>query len=390
MATQESALQNSVGFGPAELTFGQKVWSINWVLVLIVAVIAMVGFLTLYSTAGGTSDTWVMRQLIRFGIGVVAMFVVALVDIRIWYRFAYAGYLGALGLLAIVEVLGTVEMGAQRWVDIGVFNLQPSEIMKLALVLALARYFHGRTDEQVGQIRWLFVPLLMIAVPVALVLRQPDLGTAILIVLGSLAILFLAGVKIWKFVVAMVATGGAIPLIWGYLHTYQKSRVLTFFDPERDPLGAGYHIIQSKIALGSGGLLGKGFMQGTQSHLNFLPEKHTDFIFTVFAEEFGLFGGLVLLALYTVVIAAGFIIALRARNQFGRLLGLGVVSTFFIYVFINIAMVMGLLPVVGVPLPLISYGGTAMVTILAGFGLLMNVHIHREVRIPRRPGSVEN
>ena len=389
MATQEGTLQGALGFRQDELTFGQKVWSINWILVLIMLVIATIGFLTLYSTAGGTSDTWVMRQLIRFGIGVVAMFVVALIDIRIWYRFAYAGYLGALGLLAVVEVLGTVEMGAQRWVDIGVFNLQPSEIMKLALVLALARYFHGRTDEQVGQLRWLFVPLLMIAVPVALVLRQPDLGTAILIVLGGLALLFLAGVRIWKFAVAVVAAGGAIPLVWGYLHAYQRSRVLTFFDPERDPLGAGYHIIQSKIALGSGGLIGKGFMQGTQSHLNFLPEKHTDFIFTVFAEEFGLFGGLVLLALYTLVIAAGFIISLRIRNQFGRLLGLGVTATFFIYVFINIAMVMGLIPVVGVPLPLISYGGTAMVTILAGFGLLMNVHIHREARIPRRPGSVE-
>ncbi|MDA0261105.1 MAG: rod shape-determining protein RodA [Proteobacteria bacterium] len=390
MAIQEGSIQSGLGFRPVELTFGQKVWSINWPLVLIVLVIAGVGFLTLYSTAGGTSATWVMRQLIRFAIGVVAMFVVALVDIRLWYRFAYAGYLGALGLLVVVEVLGTIEMGAQRWVNIGVFNLQPSEIMKLALVLALARYFHGRSDEQVGEMRWLLAPLLMIAVPVALVLRQPDLGTAVLIVLGGLAILFLAGVKIWKFAVAFVATASAIPLIWGYLHDYQKNRVLTFFDPERDPLGAGYHIIQSKIALGSGGLFGKGYMQGTQSHLNFLPEKHTDFIFTVFAEEFGLFGGLGLLTLYTLVIAAGFIIALRARNQFGRLLGLGVTATFFIYVFINVAMVMGLIPVVGVPLPLISYGGTAMVTIFAGFGLLMNVHIHREVRIPRRPGSVEN
>ena len=389
MATQEGSLHSGLGFRPVELTFGQKVWSINWPLVLIVLVIAAIGFLTLYSTAGGASDTWVLRQLIRFGIGLVAMFVVALIDIRLWYRFAYAGYLGALGLLGVVEVLGTVEMGAQRWVDIGVFNLQPSEIMKLALVLALARYFHGRTEEEVGLIRWLFIPLLMIAVPVALVLRQPDLGTAILIVLGGLAILFLAGVRIWKFAFAFVAAAGAIPLVWGYLHDYQKSRVLTFFDPERDPLGAGYHIIQSKIALGSGGLLGKGFMQGTQSHLNFLPEKHTDFIFTVFAEEFGLFGGLALLFLYTLVMAAGFIISLRARNQFGRLLGLGVTATFFIYAFINIAMVMGLIPVVGVPLPLISYGGTAMVTILAGLGLLMNVHIHREVRIPRRPGSVD-
>jgi len=384
----DGSIQTALGFGPVQLTLGQKIWSINWGLVLLVLVIAGIGFLTLYSAAGGDSDTWVVRQIIRFAIGVVVMFVVALIDIRFWYRFAYAGYLGALGLLGVVELVGTVEGGAQRWVDIGVFNLQPSEIMKLALVLALARYFHGRTEEQVRQLRGLMVPLLMIIVPVALVLRQPDLGTAILIVLGGIAILFLVGVRIWKFVVAFLAVAGSIPLAWGYLRDYQKSRVLTFFDPERDPLGAGYHIIQSKIALGSGGLVGKGFLLGTQSHLNFLPEKHTDFIFTVFAEEFGLFGGLVLLALYILTIAVGFIISFRVRSQFGRLLGLGVTTTFFIYVFINIAMVMGLIPVVGVPLPLISYGGTAMVTILAGFGLLMNVHIHREVRIPRRPGSV--
>ncbi len=384
----DGSSQTALGFGPVELTLGQKIWSINWGLLLLVFVIAGIGFLTLYSAAGGDSDTWVVRQIIRFAIGVVVMFTVALIDIRFWYRFAYAGYLGALGLLGVVEIVGTVEGGAQRWVDIGVFNLQPSEIMKLALVLALARHFHGRTEEQVGQLRGLMVPLLMMIVPVALVLRQPDLGTAILIVLGGITILFLVGVRIWKFVVAFVAVAGLIPLVWGHLRDYQKSRVLTFFDPERDPLGAGYHIIQSKIALGSGGIVGKGFLLGTQSQLNFLPEKHTDFIFTVFAEEFGLFGGLVLLALYILTIAAGFIISFRVRSQFGRLLGLGVTATFFIYVFINIAMVMGLIPVVGVPLPLISYGGTAMVTILTGFGLLMNVHIHREVRIPRRPGSV--
>ena len=291
------------------------------------------------------------------------------------------------GRLVVVEAAGTIEGGAQCWVAVGVFNLQPSEIMKLALVLALARYFHARSEEQVGQLRWLLVPLLMMAAPAALVLRQPDLGTAILIVLGGIAILFLAGVRLRAFAVAFAALAAAVPLVWGHLHDYQQSRVLTFFDPERDPLGAGYHIIQSKIALGAGGLAGKGFLLGSQSQLNFLPEKHTDFIFTVFAEEFGLFGGLTLLALYVLIIAAGFAISLRARSHFGRLLGLGVTATFFIYVFINVAMVTGLIPVVGVPLPLISYGGTAMVTILAGFGLLMNVHIHGEVRIPRRPGG---
>ena len=387
MAVGGGSIHTALGPRPVELTLGRKVRSLNWSLILVVLAIAGIGLLTLYSAAGGSSEGWVVRQLVRLAVGMLAMFVVALIDIRIWYRFAYAGYLAALGLLVVVEAAGTIEGGAQRWVAVGVFNLQPSEIMKLALVLALARYFHARSEEQVGQLRWLLVPLLMMAAPAALVLRQPDLGTAILIVLGGIAILFLAGVRLRAFAVAFAALAAAVPLVWNHLHDYQRSRVLTFFDPERDPLGAGYHIIQSKIALGAGGVAGKGFLLGSQSQLNFLPEKHTDFIFTVFAEEFGLFGGLTLLALYVLVIAAGFVISLRASSHFGRLLGLGVTATFFIYVFINVAMVTGLIPVVGVPLPLISYGGTAMVTILAGFGLLMNVHIHGEVRIPRRPGA---
>jgi len=270
---------------------------------------------------------------------------------------------------------------------LGYFNLQPSELMKIALVLALARYFHGLNMEDVARPTRLLVPLVMVFAPAALVLRQPDLGTALMLVMASGAIFFVAGVRLWKFGLIIVSGMVAAPVGWQFLHEYQKQRILTFLNPEADPLGAGYHIIQSKIALGSGGMMGKGFMQGTQGHLNFLPEMQTDFIFTMLAEEFGLVGGLGLLALYSLLLAFGAIIAMRAYSQFGRLVAMGVTVTFFLYVFINIAMVMGLIPVVGVPLPLISYGGTAMMTLLIGFGLLIGVWVHRDVIIGRRGGE---
>lgn len=274
-------------------------------------------------------------------------------------------------------------MGAQRWIDLGVIQLQPSELMSVALVLALARYFHHLDEDNIAKLRYLVVPVLMIIVPVALVLKQPDLGTALVLLMGGVALLFLAGVRFWMFAVMGVASAGALPLIWRFLRDYQKSRIYTFLNPDSDPLGAGYHILQSKIALGSGGLFGKGFLLGTQSHLSFLPEKQTDFIFTTLAEEFGLFGGLVLIGLYTAMIAYACAIALRSRNHFGRLLGFGIVVNFFLYVFINIAMVTGLIPVVGVPLPLVSYGGTAMLTVMFGFGLVMAVYVDRDVRLNR-------
>jgi rod shape determining protein RodA len=255
--------------------------------------------------------------------------------------------------------------------------------MKVALTLALARYFHGLAIEDVHRPLRLVVPALFILMPAVLVLKQPDLGTALMLLMCGGAMFFLAGVRLWKFAVVIAAAGGALPLIWGHMRDYQRNRIYTFLDPENDPLGSGYHILQSKIALGSGGLFGKGFLLGTQSHLNFLPEKQTDFIFTMLAEELGLVGGLALLSLYTLVFVYGFAIALRSRSHFGRLLGLGITINFFLYVFINTAMVMGLIPVVGVPLPLISYGGTAMLTVLFGFGLLMSVYIHRDTRIGR-------
>jgi rod shape determining protein RodA len=274
-------------------------------------------------------------------------------------------------------------MGAQRWINLGVFQLQPSEVMKIALVLALARYFNGLTYGEVGNLLNLIIPLAMVAMPALLVLRQPDLGTALMMIAGSGAIFFLAGVRIWKFLALIFAGLAAIPIVWQFLHAYQQKRILTFLNPESDPLGSGYHILQSKIALGSGGIFGKGFLKGSQSHLNFLPEKQTDFIFTMLAEEFGMVGALGLIGLYVLVLAYGFAIAIRARSQFGRLVALGVSTTLFLYLFINVAMVMGLIPVVGVPLPMISYGGTAMLTMMTGLGLMLGVSVHRDVRIAR-------
>ncbi len=368
-------------------SIGQRLWQVHWLFVLVLVLTASVGFLMLYSAANGNFDPWASRQMIRFAVGIVVMLVVALTNIRFWLRYAYVLYGATLALLGAVELGGTIGMGAQRWIDIGFINLQPSELMKVALVLALARYFHGGNIEDIGHPTFLIAPLLMVLSPVVLVLRQPDLGTALMLLIGSGAIFFVAGVRIWKFALLLVLALGSAPVGWQFLREYQKNRVITFLNPEMDPLGSGYHIIQSKIAFGSGGIFGKGFLQGSQSHLNFLPEKQTDFIFTMLAEEWGLLGGLGLLTLYVLILAYGFSISLSCRNHFGRLVGMGVTTTFFLYVFINIAMVMGLIPVVGVPLPLISYGGTAMMTLLFGFGLLMAVHIHREESIGRGGGE---
>ena len=372
----------SVTGAPVRLTIWQKLAHLNWPLVLLLVMTTAFGIAMLYSAAQGW-DPWASRQLVRFGAGLAMMLVIALIDIRIWMRYAYAIYFVALALLVVVEVAGSSGMGAQRWISLGGFNFQPSEFMKMALVLGLARYFHSVGLEDIGRLRFLIVPLAMILAPAALVLRQPDLGTAIMLLLGGAAILFMVGVRLWKFAVVIALGLGALPVAWSVLLPYQRRRILTFLDPESDPLGAGYHILQSKIALGSGGIAGKGFLLGTQSQLNFLPERHTDFIFTMLAEELGLIGGLALLSLYFVMLAYAVAVSLRVRNQFGRILGVGVCFTVFLYVFINVAMVMGLVPVVGVPLPLISYGGTAMLSVLIGFGLLLSASIHRDIPVGR-------
>ena len=372
---------------PPDFTITQKLLNIHWFLVFLICLTSAIGIALLYSAAHGNFQPWASRQLLRFGVGMVVMLAVSLVDIRIWLRFSYVFYIISFLLLALVELMGFVGMGAQRWLDLGYFNLQPSELMKITLILALAHYFHGLTFDDVSNPTRLVLPIVMVIAPAALVLRQPDLGTALMLMLASCAIFFVAGVRLWKFGLVSILAVISAPVAWHFMHDYQKRRVLTFINPESDPLGAGYHIIQSKIALGSGGLLGKGFMQGTQGHLNFLPEMQTDFIFTMLAEEFGLVGGLGLLGLYILLVGFGAIIAVRSNSQFGRLTAMGVTITFFLYAFINIAMVMGLIPVVGVPLPLISYGGTALMTLLIGFGLLIGVWIHKDVTIGRRGGD---
>ena len=373
--------------GRPALTLRHKLGQMSWGLVALLMMVAFVGFAMLYSAANGSLEPWASRQMVRFGVGMVLMFIVAMIDIRQLHRFAYAFFVFALLLLVAVEVMGRVGMGAQRWIDLGVFQLQPSELMKLALVLALARYFHGLGPEGIAKMKALIGPIVLIGVPTALVLKQPDLGTAMLLAAGGVALCFAAGIQWRYFIGAGVAFAAALPIGWQMLHDYQRQRILTYLDPSTDPLGAGYHILQSKIALGSGGMFGKGFMAGTQSHLEFLPEMQTDFIFTMLAEELGMAGALLLLLLYVLIIAYGIGVSLRATSQFGRLVALGVTVTFFLYVFINIAMVTGLVPVVGVPLPLISYGGTAMMTLMVGFGMLASVHVHRDTPVPRRPGG---
>jgi len=373
-----------------KVSIGQKLLHLHWLFVVLLALTAGIGFAMLYSAGGGNLDPWASRQMVRFGVGLLGMVIIAVTDIRLWLRYAYAFYFMVLVLLVAVEIAGFVGMGAQRWISFGLFNVQPSELMKVALVLGLARYFHGGSIEDVGRPMFLIPPLLMVVIPAILIVRQPDLGTTLMLVLASIAMFFAAGVRMWKFILAGILGLIGAPVAWfTILRDYQKQRILTFMDPETDTLGAGYHIIQSKIALGSGGMFGKGFMQGTQSHLNFLPEKQTDFIFTMLAEEFGLVGGLTLLSLYILLLTYGVVIAVSSRNHFGRLVAIGVNVTFFLYIFINIAMVMGLIPVVGVPLPLVSYGGTAMLTLLFGFGLLLCVHIHRDLTIGRRDSGDE-
>jgi rod shape determining protein RodA len=356
---------------------------LSWGLIFLLTLIACIGFTALYSAANGHLDPWASRQMVRFTVGIAGMITVAMIDIRLFHRFAYIIYGGCFILLIIVEAKGRIGMGAQRWIDLGIIQLQPSELMKIAVVLALARYFHRAEPSDVRRVTFLIPAAILVLVPVGLIALQPDLGTALMIGIASTGVFFIAGAPIWMFLAAIAAVAGAIPIGWHFMHDYQRQRVLTFLNPERDPLGAGYHITQSKIALGSGGVSGKGFLHGTQSHLNFLPEKQTDFIFTLWAEEWGLLGGLFLLAIFGLIFAYGIWISLRCRHAFGRIVALGLTINFSVYVFINIAMVMGLIPVVGAPLPLVSYGGTAMLAVLCGFGIVMSCNIYRDAKLSR-------
>jgi len=367
------------------LSIASKVLRVNWALMLLVGAIAAIGFLMLYSVAGGSVDPWAGRQMTRFGVGLILMTIVALIDVRFWKWASPFAYLGALGLLVAVEFVGETGMGAQRWLRLGPLTLQPSEVMKVALVMALARYYAWLDGSRTSRPLWLIPPLALIALPAVLVLKQPDLGTALLLCLGGTVVMFLAGVSWWYFAGAGTLGGAGIWAVlaskgteWQVLKDYQYRRIETFLDPSRDPLGAGYHITQSKIAMGSGGLTGRGFMQGTQSRLNFLPEKHTDFIFTTLSEEFGAVGSMSLLALYALLLVFGFASMAANRDRFGALLTGGLTATCFFFWAVNMAMVMGLIPIVGVPLPLVSYGGSAMLVLLIAFGLMQSAHIHRK------------
>ncbi|MDT8345623.1 MAG: rod shape-determining protein RodA [Thermohalobaculum sp.] len=380
-----SVSESRAAASAGRLSLARRLLRLDWGLVLLLVAIASVGFLILYSVAGGSLDPWSGRQMTRFGAGLAIMLIVALIDIRFWRWASPLAYLVALALLVGVEVAGETGMGATRWIALGPIQLQPSELMKIAIVLALARYYTWLSADLVSHPLWLIPPVLMILLPMALVLRQPDLGTALLIGMSGAVVLFLAGVSLWYFGAAAAVAGGTVWAVmasrgteWQLLKDYQYRRILTFLDPGQDPLGAGYHITQSKIAMGSGGFSGRGFMQGTQSRLNFLPEKQTDFIFTTLSEEFGFVGSASLLALYVLVIAFCFVSMARNRDRFGALITGGLAATFFFFWSINMAMVMGLLPVVGVPLPLVSYGGSAMLVLLIAFGLIQSAHIHRK------------
>lgn len=359
----------------------EKLWQIPWSFVLLLAAIAGIGYIALYSAGGGSPEAYAAKHAIRFGFGLVMMLSIGLMDIRLIARLAWPAYLGGIALLVLVLVHGNVGKGAQRWIDIGPLQLQPSELAKILLVLALASWFHRASWERIGNPLFLIPPAIAVLVPVGLILKQPNLGTALITAMVGAAVFWAAGVRWWKFALGLGGAAVAAPIAYEHLHDYQRARITTFFDPESDPLGAGYNIIQSKIALGSGGLWGKGFLQGTQGHLNFLPEKQTDFIFTMLAEEFGLVGALTTLALLLLVVAFCYLVAFRSRHQFGRLLAIGLGTNFFLYCFVNIAMVTGSIPVGGVPLPLISHGGSAMLTVMLGFGLLLSAYVHRDAEM---------
>jgi rod shape determining protein RodA len=366
-----------------------KLAQIDWTLMLVLCLIAGTGAAMLYSISGLSWEPWAAKHLVRFGLCIGMMIVLATVDVRLWFMSAYPVYGFGLVLLIAVEIVGDVSLGAQRWLDLGFVRLQPSEIMKIGLVLALARFYHGLSAEA-AKFSWrLVVPVVLIAMPTLLVAHQPDLGTAVLLAASGGAVMVLAGLSL-RVVAALAAILAASipPFVMFVLHDYQRSRILTFLNPEADPSGSGYHILQSKIALGSGGLLGKGYGLGSQSQLNFLPEKHTDFIFATLAEEFGFIGCISVLLLFAAAITIALRIASVSHSHFGRLGAAGVTATFALYVMINGAMVMGLAPVVGVPMPLLSYGGTVMLTVMVGFGLVQSVRVHRYSEITSGRGTL--
>ncbi len=367
-----------------------KFGDIDWMLCGLLCLVAGAGGLMLYSVAGGSWKPWAGDHLARFGLFFGLMIVLALVDLRAWFALSYPLYAFGLFMLLVVEAAGDISLGAKRWLAVGgVLKFQPSELMKIGLVLALARFYHALSAED-ARLSWkLMVPVAMIGLPAALVAHQPDLGTAILLAATGFSVMVMAGLSLRLIAAGMVALAAATPAVFMFaLHSYQRDRLLTFLHPENDPSGAGYHTLQAKIALGSGGLLGKGYGLGSQSQLNFLPEKQTDFIFATLAEEFGFVGCVSVLILYAAIVIISLRIASVSHSHFGRLAGAGVTATFALYVMINGAMVMGLAPVVGVPMPLLSYGGTVMLSVMAGFGLVQAVRVHRYAEVTSGKGSL--
>jgi len=361
-----------------------KLLALNWALVLVVTAVAAIGWLMLYSISGGRMEIWAEPQMKRYALGLVVMFIVAFTPIWFWRSMSGVAYGVSILLLLAVEFFGAVGMGAQRWIDLGFMRLQPSELMKVTLVMALASYYDMLDDKKVSRPLWVLIPVALIVAPTILVLMQPNLGTSIMLLVVGAAVMFAAGVSLWYFGAVLALGGAAVAAVfltrgtpWQLLHNYQYTRIDTFLNPSADPLGAGYNIIQANIALGSGGWAGKGFMQGTQSRLNFLPEKHTDFIFTTLAEEFGFVGAFSLLVLYALILIFLIVAAIQNRDRFSQLIIIGVAVNFFLYLAINLAMVMGMAPVVGVPLPLLSYGGSATLVIMLSFGLVQSAIVHR-------------
>ncbi len=361
-------------------SFLEKIKKIDPYLLFSLLSITGIGLISLYSAAGGHFSPWASKQAIRFLLGFTLMIIIALIDVRLWRTYSYALYGASIFLLIFVELKGHIGMGAQRWIDLKLFHLQPSELTKVTLIMALAHYFHHKNHSALSSLRTYIIPLCLIALPSILVMRQPDLGTMLILVATGSVVIFMAGIKMWKVLTATGFAISALPLLWINMHTYQKKRVLTFLNPENDPLGTGYHIMQSKISIGSGGLWGKGFLKGTQSQLQFLPEKQTDFIFAHFTEEFGFFGGSLLILLYVFFSLTLLKMCLECKSYYARLYGIGFQALIFFYVFINIGMVMGMLPVVGVPLPFMSYGGTSMISLLIGLGVFLSTYIHRNFR----------
>tara|TARA_Y100000741_G_scaffold155429_1_gene117539 strand:- start:989 stop:2086 length:1098 start_codon:yes stop_codon:yes gene_type:complete len=353
---------------------------LNFLFIFLIVILTLIGVAALYSAADGNFHPWAINHIIRFSIFLILLILISLIDIKIIFKYSYLFFFISLLLLFSVEIIGTFGKGAERWIKIFGVSIQPSEIVKVGLILGLAKYYHNVKFENIGYLPHLIIPSFIIIIPFFLVAIQPDLGTALCIFLLGIMILFIAGVRIWKFVLGLILFLFSVPFLWNYIKPYQKNRILSFLNPEQDPLGQGYQLIQSKIALGSGGFFGKGFLQGTQSYLEYLPEKQTDFIFTLIGEEFGFIGTIFIMILFLLLIIICFYISIKSIHIFGRIVALGIASNLFLYVLLNMSMVTGLMPVVGIPLPLISYGGTALMSLMISFGLLLNIDINYNIK----------